>query len=132
VAPGSPIVELVPADGRLLIEAQVQPSDIGFVAIGQKAAVKLTAYDYTLYGSIPGEVVTISPDAVVDPNRQGQSFYTVRVAVERNAIRAPNGDRLPIGPGMVAEVDMLSAKRRIIDYLLTPITRVTDMAFRER
>jgi membrane fusion protein, adhesin transport system len=131
VQPGAPLVEIVPAEDRLIVEAQVRPNDIGFIAIGQKAVVKLTAYDYTLYGSLPGKVITISPDAVVN-ERDGTSFYIVKVAVERAAIRSAAGEDLPIGPGMVAEVDLLSAKRRIIDYLLTPITRVGDASFRER
>lgn len=131
IQPGAPIVELVPADDRLVIEAQVRPNDIGFIAVGQRATVKLTAYDYTLYGSLPGEVIRISPDATVN-QQDGSSFYTIRVAVKRDAIVSPVGERLPIGAGMVAEVDLLGAKRTVLSYLLTPITRVTEMAFREQ
>ncbi|MFW2829855.1 HlyD family type I secretion periplasmic adaptor subunit [Sphingomonas sp. ID0503] len=131
VQPGAPIVELVPAEDRLIVEAQVRPNDIGFITPGQKATVKLTAYDYTLYGSLPGVVTSISPDATVNP-QDGSSFYHIRVAVDRDAIVAPNGEKLPIGAGMVAEIDLIGQKRTILSYLLTPITRVTDMAFREK
>jgi len=131
VQPGAPLVELVPADDRLVVDAQVRPNDIGFISIGQKATVKLTAYDYTLYGSLPGEVIRISPDATIN-QQDGTSFYVIRIAVKRDAIVSAVGERLPIGAGMVAEVDLLGAKRTVLSYLLTPITRVTDMAFREK
>lgn len=130
VAAGAPIVEVVPSDDRLIVEAQVKPSDIGFIYPEQRATVKLTAYDSSLYGSLHGQVIAISPDATVS-QKDNQSFYTVQVAVDHPALRSPAGEVLPIGAGMVAEVDLLGHKRRIISYLLTPITRVTDTAFRE-
>ena len=130
VQAGAPIVEVVPSDDRLIVEAQVKPSDIGFIYPQQKATVKLTAYDSSLYGSLHGQVIAISPDATIS-QKDNQSFYTVQVAVDHPALRSPAGETLPIGAGMVAEVDLLGHKRRIISYLLTPITRVTDTAFRE-
>lgn len=130
VQAGSPLVEVVPSDDRLIVEAQVKPADIGFIYSHQKATVKITAYDSSLYGSLHGEVVSISPDATVD-QKTNQSYYTIQVATDQKALRAPSGEMLPVGAGMVAEVDLLGRKRRIISYLLTPISRVTETAFRE-
>jgi adhesin transport system membrane fusion protein len=131
VSPGQPLVEIVPARDTLVIEAMVRPEDIGFVAINQPAMVKITAYDFSLYGGIPGKVVRISPDAVVN-EKDGSSHYLIRVAIDRDAIVNRNGERLAVGPGMVAEVDLLGDKRSILSYLLTPITRLKERAFRER
>jgi adhesin transport system membrane fusion protein len=130
VRPGDPLVELVPSDESMLVEALVAPKDIAFVRIGQIAKVKVTAYDSAIYGSLDGRVVTISPDAVVDP-RTGESHYTVRVRTTRNGLRNGAGAALPIGPGMVADVSLMGDKRTVLDYFLTPITRLRENAFRE-
>jgi len=131
VTPSEPLVEIVPLRDTLVIEAAVRPEDIGFIAVGQRATVKITAYDYSLYGGIPGRVVRISPDAVLDPKEE-RSHYLIRVAIDRDAIVNKAGERLPVGPGMVAEVDLLGDKRTVMSYLLTPITRLQERAFRER
>ncbi|WP_157218848.1 HlyD family type I secretion periplasmic adaptor subunit [Flavisphingomonas formosensis] len=131
VPPGQPIIEIVPLRDTLVVEAAVKPEDIGFVAIGQRATVKITAYDYSLYGGIPGRVTRISPDAVLDPKEE-RSHYLIQVAIDRDAIVNKAGERLPVGPGMVAEVDLLGDKRTVMSYLLTPITRLEERAFRER
>ncbi len=131
VTPGQPLVEIVPAGDILVVEAAVRPEDIGFVAIGQRATVKITAYDYSLYGGVPGRVTRISPDAVADA-KQEQSHYMIRVAIDRAAIVNKRGETLPIGPGMIAQVDLLGDKRTILSYLLTPITRLQERAFREQ
>ena len=129
VAPGAPVIELVPSEKSLLIEAQVQPKDIASVKIGQRAKVDITAYDPAVYGSLVGEVVAISPDAVVE-ERTGETHYLVRVRTRTDGIRR-NGKLLPIGPGMTAAVNLLGEKRTVLNYLLTPITRIRDQAFRE-
>ena len=128
---GEPVVEIVPSEESLLVEARVLPDDIAFVRIGQPARVAITAYDRAIYGVLEGRVVTISPDAVLD-ERTGETFYTVRVRTDQNALRHPNGGRLPIGAGMVAEVDLLGEKRTILQYILSPITRLSETAFREQ
>jgi adhesin transport system membrane fusion protein len=92
--------------------------------------VKITAYDFSLYGGIPGRVTRISPDAVLDPKEE-RSHYMIRVAIDRAAIVNAQGERLPVGPGMVVDVDLLGDKRTVMSYLLTPITRLEERAFRE-
>ncbi len=128
---GEPVVEIVPSEESLLVEARILPDDIAFVRIGQPARVAITAYDRAIYGVLEGRVVTISPDAVLD-ERTGETFYTVRVRTDRNALRDPANRRLPIGAGMVAEVDLLGEKRTILQYILSPITRLSETAFREQ
>jgi adhesin transport system membrane fusion protein len=130
VRPGEPLVEIVPGDDRLVIEARIAPSDIAFVHPGQPVTIRLTAYDFALYGSLRGEVERISPDAVLDEARR-ESFYQVRVAT-RDALRDSDGRALPIQPGMVAEVDILGRPRTVLSYLLSPLERVRDTALRER
>jgi len=128
---GEPVVEIVPSEESLLVEAKVSPSDIAFVRIGQHARVAITAYDRAVYGVLEGRVVSISPDAMLE-ERTGDTYYTVRVRTDVNLLRDPNGRALPIGPGMVAEVDLLGEKRTILQYILSPITRLSETALREQ
>ncbi len=128
---GEPVVEIVPSDESLLIEARVSPQDIAFVSLGQHARVAITAYDRSVYGVLEGSVVNISPDAVVD-ERTGESFYTVRVRTDLNYLLDQRGRRMPIGAGMVAEVDMIGDQRTILQYIMSPITKLGESAFRER
>lgn len=130
VAPGAPLVEIVPSDENLLVEARVRPQDIAFVHIGQQAKVDVTAYDPGVYGGLEAKVIAISPDAVTD-EQSGESFYIVRVRTAQNALRDGNGQLLPIGPGMVANVSLIGDTRTVLEYLLSPITKLRDSAFRE-
>lgn len=130
VSPGQPLVELVPLRDQLQIEARIRPQDIGSVHINQRAKVDVTAYDSAIYGSLQGKVTSISPDAVID-ERTGESFYLVRVLTSASALTDKRGTKLPIGSGMIASVSLLGDKRSVLSYILTPITRVTDEAFRE-
>ena len=129
--PGEPLVEIVPSDESLLIEARVRPDDIAFVSLGQKSRVAITAYDRAVYGALDGRVVAISPDAVTD-ERTGDTFYLVRVRTDENALLDQAGRRMPIGPGMVAEVSILGDTRTVLQYILSPITKLSESAFRER
>jgi membrane fusion protein, adhesin transport system len=131
IRPGEPVVEIVPSNENLLIEAQVRPSDIAFVRIGQPAHVSITAYDRSVYGVLDGSVVTISPDATLN-ERTGESFYTVKVRTTVNFLRDVNGRQMPIGVGMTAEVDLLGEKRTILQYILSPIARLGETALREQ
>jgi membrane fusion protein, adhesin transport system len=127
--PGEPLVELVPADDPLVVEAMVNPKDIGFVLVGQIARVKLTAYDYSLFGAMPGKVVQISPDAIT--NERGESFFTVRVQTDRTMFE--NLDKkLPIMSGMQAQVDIVTGAKTVLTYLMKPVVAVRESAFRER
>jgi membrane fusion protein, adhesin transport system len=129
VGPGAPLVEIVPSEETLLIESMVRPQDIAWVRMGQKAKVSITAYDPSIYGSLEGIVTAISPDATVN-EKTGESFYTVQVRTTKNALMR-NGRPLPIGTGMVADVSLLGDKRSVLEYILTPITRLSETAFRE-
>jgi len=129
---GEPVVEIVPSEGSLLIEARVKPDDIAFVRLGQRARVAITAYDRSIYGVLEARVVSISPDAVAE-ERTGETFYIVRVRTDQAVLRAPGGGpAMPIGPGMVAEVDLIGQKRSVLQYLLTPISRLRETALREQ
>jgi membrane fusion protein, adhesin transport system len=130
IAPGQPIVEVVPGNDALMVEALVGPKDIGFVRIGQKARVNVSAYDSAVYGALDGQVMTISPDATVD-ERTGESHYTVRVRADAKAFRDGQGRALAIGPGMTADVSLIGDKRSVMAYILSPITRLSETAFRE-
>ncbi|HST37811.1 MAG TPA: HlyD family type I secretion periplasmic adaptor subunit [Allosphingosinicella sp.] len=131
VRAGEPVVEIVPSDESLLIEARVTPADIAFISLGQHARVSLTAYDRAIYGVLEGSVINISPDAVIE-ERTGESFYTVRVRTDQNFLLDPRGRRLAIGPGMIAEVDLLGDQRTILQYILSPITKLGESALRDR
>lgn len=128
---GEPVVEIVPSEESLLVEVRIRPDDIAFVRMGQHARVAITAYDRAIYGVLEGRVVGISPDAVLE-ERTGETYYTVRVRTDVNMLRDPNGRALPIGAGMVAEVDLLGEKRTILQYILSPITRLSETALREQ
>jgi adhesin transport system membrane fusion protein len=126
VLPGRDIIELVPADDTLLVEVRVRPQDIAFLAPGQVANVKVTAYDFVVYGGLKGKVEQIGADTVVD--EEGNAFYDVRVRTEN----AEFGVDKPIIPGMTVEVDILTGKRTILAYLMKPILRAHQRALSER
>jgi adhesin transport system membrane fusion protein len=126
VQPGKDIVEIVPLDDTLVLEARVQPKDIAFMRPGQDATVKFSAYDFSIYGGLDAKVENISPDTVVD--ERGNAFYLVRVRTNKAGI----SDRLPIIPGMTAEVDVLTGKKTVLSYLLKPVLKVREGAMRER
>ena len=129
IKPGMPIVELVPLDDTLLIEAEIQPSDIAFIRPGQLARVKLTAYDYSRYGSLEAHVENISADAIM--NDQKQSVYIIQIRTKEKSLLSGDED-LPILPGMIAEVDILNGKKTIMSYLMSPVLKLKNNAFRER
>ena len=130
IGAGQPIVEVVPSADALTVEAKVNPKDIASVRIGQRARVNITAYESGIYGGMDGQVVTISPDATVD-ERNGESFYIVRVRADAQNFRGPSGQRLVIGPGMTADVNLIGDKRSVMAYILSPFTRLREDAFRE-
>lgn len=131
VAPGAPIAELSPSRDTLLIEGRIRPQDISSVRLGQRARVNITAWDSSIYGGMDGRVESMSPDAIVDERSQ-ESYYIVRVRTDQPALRDKRtGRMLPIGTGMTAEVNLLGDPRTVLQYILTPITRLSERAFRE-
>ena len=127
VTPGKDIVEIVPLDDALVLEAKVQPRDIAFIHPGQAATVKFTAYDFGIYGGLDAVVENISPDTVTDERGQN-TFYVVRVRTKQ----ANFSDKMPIIPGMTAEVDVLTGKKTVMAYLLKPVLKAHSHALRER
>ncbi|HSI44990.1 MAG TPA: HlyD family type I secretion periplasmic adaptor subunit [Methylophilus sp.] len=123
---GKEVMEVVPSDDALVIEAKVQTKDIAFIRPKQPAIVKLTAYDYSIYGSLDGEVEGIAADSTIDD--KGNAFYVVKVRTIKNNI----GDHLPIIPGMVAQVDILTGKKTVMSYLLKPVLKAKSYALTER
>ncbi len=126
VQPGKDIVEIVPLDDKLVLEARMAPKDIAFIRPGQPATVKFTAYDFSIYGGLDAVVENISPDTVVD--EKGNAFYQVRV----RTTRANFSEKLPIIPGMTAEVDVLTGRKTVMSYLLKPVLKAKAYALRER
>ena len=132
VKPGEPILEIIPLDDTLLIEANIKPADIAFLHPGQKAMIKITAYDFSIYGGLEGSVEQISADTIQDQKDQkGESFYKVKLRTQASAI-VYRGEKLPIIPGMTASVDILTGKKSVLDYLLKPILKAKENALRER
>jgi adhesin transport system membrane fusion protein len=129
VQPGIPVAEIVPSDDGLLIEANILPSDVAFIKPGDKVAVKITAYDYLVYGSLDGEVTRIGADTITDP--EGREFFKVVVRTKKNEV-GPIDDPLAITPGMTASVDIQTGQKSVLTYLLKPLRRAQAEALRER
>ncbi len=129
VQPGAAIAEIVPADDSLLIEASLGPRDVAFVRTGERASVKITAYDYLLYGALEGEVVRIGADTI--QGADGAEFFQVIVRTDRSYL-GTSDNPLPITPGMVATVDIQTGEKTVLSYLAKPLLRAQSEALRER
>lgn len=129
VQPGQPLAEIVPLDDSLLVEARVRPRDVAFVHTGQRATVKITAYDYLIYGLLEGKVDRISPDTIKD--EKGEPFYQVIVRTVKSHLGS-DLKPLPIMPGLVATVDIETSRRTVFDYIAKPVLRARYEALRER
>lgn len=123
IQPGEPIMEVIPMEDRLLVEAKIKPRDVAFLVPGMPAKVKITAYDYTIYGDLKGTLEQISPDTIEEQTPHGkESYYQVLIRTDGHQLKRGN-EILPIIPGMVADVDILSGKRSIFNYLLRPLLK---------
>ena len=129
VRPGEDIIKIVPMDDQLIVEAKIRPSDRAFIFPGQQAVIKLTAYDFSIYGGLEGELIDISADTVEEED--GQSFYRVRLRTHKTELKR-NGETLPITVGMVASVDILTGEKTVMQYLLKPFIKTLDNAMNER
>ncbi|GAB2505250.1 HlyD family type I secretion periplasmic adaptor subunit [Microbulbifer agarilyticus] len=129
--PNGRLMEIVPLDDRLLVEAKISPRDIAFIHPGQDAKVKITAYDYSIYGGLDGKVTTISPDTIQDETQPGEYFYRVLILTDEDALVHRSGQEFPIVPGMVATVDVRTGSKTIFDYLVKPFNQAGE-ALRER
>jgi len=127
---GEKVMQVVPIGDRLLVEARISPKDIAFLKIGDRANVKVTAYDFSIYGGLPGRVRNISADSIYDENEK-QAYYTVIVETDL-AYLVKNGRRLPIMPGMVCDVEIITGRKSVLAYLMKPVLRAFNEALTER
>jgi adhesin transport system membrane fusion protein len=130
IQPGMNLVEVVPTDDSLLVDTKVLPKDIAFISPGQQAMVKFTAYDFSIHGGLVAHVTQISPDTIEDKEK-GVWYYQVRLKTESSVLGSA-ADPLPIIPGMTVQADILTGKKTVLDYLLKPILKTKQLAFRER
>jgi len=129
IKPGEDIMEIVPSDETLLVKVRIKPKDIAFIYLGQRAIVKFTAYDFSIYGGLEGKVVLISPDSIKDD--EGNVFYEVRIKTDKNYI-GRHGKKLKIIPGMTTSVDIITGQKTVLDYILKPILKTKQYTFTER
>lgn len=129
IKPGDDLIEIVPTEGGLLVEAKIKPADIAFIYPGQSATVKVTAYDYSIYGSLKGKVTTISPDTVTDKN--DNVYYIVKIKTDKKFLGSEEKP-LKILPGMMVNVDIVTGKKTILQYILKPIFKAKQYTFSER
>ncbi|MCG8354937.1 MAG: HlyD family type I secretion periplasmic adaptor subunit [Kiloniellales bacterium] len=129
VRPGDALMELVPTDENLVVEVKLSPTDRGYVEVGQEARAKITTYDFVRYGALRGRIVQISPDSTTSP--EGEPYYRVVMEPERTYLGEAAGE-LPIMPGMLATVDIKTGKKSVLSYIVEPVVRIREEAFRER
>ncbi len=129
IKPAQDLIEIVPTDYNLIVEVKILPSDIAFIYQGQKAIVKFSAYDFSIFGGLEGHVVNISPDTITDKDEK--TYYLVRIQTEKNFLGNENNP-MKIIPGMVADVDIITGKKSILDYILKPILKTKQYTFTER
>jgi adhesin transport system membrane fusion protein len=129
VQPGSPMVELVPIDDELVVEVEISPKDIAYVIPGQRASIKLTAFDFAKFGALEGKVTKISADSI--SKEDGSIWYLCQVSVPVDTMTTL-GKTIKIQTGMVAQVDIISGEKTVLQYLLQPVTKIANEAFRER
>jgi adhesin transport system membrane fusion protein len=129
VQPGEDLVEIVPLDHQLIVEVKIKPSDIAFIYDGIEAMVKFSAFDFSIYGGLKGKVIQISPDTIKD--NEGNQFYLIRIKTNKNSFEH-NGKKMKIIPGMTVNVDILTGKKTVMDYILKPIIKAKQYTFTER
>lgn len=130
IQPGEPIADIVPENGTLLVEAKIRPSDIAFISPGQEATLKFSAYDFSIYGGLKGTVENISADTIQDEVDK-EHYYMIKVRNDLGKL-VKDGHELPLIPGMVVEVDVLTGQRTVLQYLTKPFHRMRFNALRER
>ena len=129
IMPGEVIMDVVPLDDSLIVEARISPQDIAFLFVGQRAKIRLSAYDFSIYGALDATLEHIGADTVQDP--QSGIYYQVHLRTDQTSL-VHNGHELPILPGMMANVDIMTGKKTVLDYLLKPILKAKQRALRER
>ena len=130
VGAGQKLMQVIPVGDKLLVEARVSPRDIAFIKVGDRANVKVTAYDFSIYGGLSGKVQQVSADSIYDEVER-QTYYTVVVETERSFI-VKDGQKLPIVPGMICDVEVITGRKSILSYLFKPVTKGLSEAMTER
>ena len=131
VEPGGKLMEIVPLEDRLLIETRVAPRDIAWIRAGLPATVKITAYDTAIYGDLPGIVESVSPDTLQDSDLREPPYFRVYVRTQTATLTSRRGQRFPVLPGMLADVEIKTGQKSVLDYLLKPLNKAAE-ALRER
>jgi adhesin transport system membrane fusion protein len=131
IPPGGKLMSIVPLDDKLLVEVRVSPRDIAFIRPGLDALVKVTAYDYAIYGGLRGKVTVISPDTIQDEVKRDVYYYRVYVLTDADHLTNKLGKKFPIAPGMITSVDIRTGHKSVLDYLIKPLNRGRE-ALRER
>ncbi|UCT06637.1 HlyD family type I secretion periplasmic adaptor subunit [Enterobacter mori] len=131
IPPNGKLMSLVPLDDQMVVEAKISLRDVAFIHPGQKALVKITAYDYSIYGGLEGEVTMISPDTLQDEVKRDVYYYRVYIRTDSNHLTNKQGQEFPVFPGMIATVDIKTGSKTILDYLLKPLNKAKE-ALRER
>jgi adhesin transport system membrane fusion protein len=129
VRPGEPIMEIVPSQDQLVVEARLSPTDVGYVRPGQPTVVKISTYEYTRYGGLHGRVLTVAPDSTTD--RDNRTYFRLVVGTDKGYLGDAPGE-LPISAGMQAIVDVHTGTKSVLRYLVTPVLKLRNEAFRER
>jgi adhesin transport system membrane fusion protein len=130
VQAGEKVMEVVPMGDKLLVETRVKPSDIAFIKVGDRALVKVTAYDFSTYGGLEGKVVRVSADSIYD-EAERQAYFIVIVETQKSYLMAA-GRRLPITPGMMTDTQIITGRKSVLSYLLKPVLKARSDALRER
>ena len=130
VQAGQKVMEVIPMGDKLLVETRVRPSDIAFIKVGDRALVKVTAYDFSTYGGLDGRVVQVSADSIYDENDK-QAYFNVIVETDRAYVQS-HGQKLPITPGMMTDTQIITGRKSILSYLLKPVLKARSEALRER
>jgi adhesin transport system membrane fusion protein len=129
IKPGEDLVEIVPTSEKLYLEVKIKPTDIAFIHPGAEAKVKFTAYDYAIYGGLVGKVVNISPDSITD--EKDNTYYQIKIETEKNYLGTKEHP-LRIIPGMVVDVNIVTGKKTVMEYILKPILKSKQYVFTER
>lgn len=133
IRPGDVVLEIFPTNGNLLIEAKIPPSDIGFIKVGQLAAIKLDAYDYSIFGTLKGKITYISADTIGEETSKGtQFYYKIYIEIQNKEFNGNKSNLIVIRPGMTAGVDIKAGDRSVLNYLVKPIFKTFSQSFGER
>jgi len=125
------IMDILPTDDRLLVEAKISPKDIAFIGVEQEVIINITAYDFSIYGGLNGKIIEIGVDSMLDKVTQ-EYFYMVKILTEKNYLLGKNGESLNIMPGMIADVNIITGKKSIFDFIFKPIIKTYKNALHER